>query len=447
MALTVTQRALTREHLIRAASRQFVAGDVQHWWLPPAGQGVRTRIADDRVWLAYAVAHYIEVTGDAGILDESMPFLDGPELHAGEVESFFQPAVSEQRATIFEHCAIALDQNLAVGVHGIPLFGSGDWNDGMNRVGEAGKGESIWLGWFLYTTLQAFAPLAEIRRDDARATTWRSHATELAASLERDGWDGNWYRRGYFDDGTPLGSAGSIECRIDSIAQSWSVISGAASPDHAAAAMAAVDQYLVKRDDGLVLLFTPPFDHTPQDPGYIKGYPPGIRENGGQYTHGALWSVIAFAMLGDGDKANELFALLNPINHANTRAGIHRYKVEPYVACADVYSIPPHVGRGGWTWYTGSAGWMYRAGLEWILGFQLRGKTLLIDPCIPKKWPGFEIVYRYGATRYEIAVENPHGVSRGVTSIELDGNSLAQRPAQITLSDDGVTHRVQIVLG
>src|SRR5208282_4939156 len=447
MALTVAQPATAREQLIRAAARQFVAGDVQHWWLPPAGQGVRTRIADDRVWLPFAVAHYIEVTGELGILEETVPFLDGPELHDGENESYFQPAVSEQRGTIFEHCARALDHSLAVGIHGIPRFGSGDWNDGMNRVGEAGKGESTWLGWFLYTTLLAFAPLADIRREDARASTWRHHATSLAGSLEREGWDGNWYRRGYFDDGTPLGSAGNLECRIDSIAQSWSVISGAGSPVRAASAMAAVDEYLVRREDGLVLLFTPPFDHTPLDPGYIKGYPPGLRENGGQYTHAAIWSVIAFAMLGDGDKACELFSILNPINHANSRAGIQRYKVEPYVMCADLYSIAPHVGRGGWTWYTGSAGWMYRAGLEWILGFRLRGKTLLIDPCIPARWPGFELSYRFGATRYEIAVENPHSVSRGVASAELDGEALAAGSAQIALVDDGATHRVKIILG
>jgi cyclic beta-1,2-glucan synthetase len=447
MALTVAQPSIAREHLIRAASRQFVAGDFQHWWLPPKGQGVRTRIADDRVWLPYAVAHYIEVTGDLGILDEVVPFLDGPELNPGQDEAFFLPTVSDHRATVFDHCTLALDQSLAVGVHGLPLFGSGDWNDGMNRVGEEGKGESIWLGWFLCATINAFAPLADIRRENARAGSWRSQATAIAASLEREGWDGNWYRRGYFDDGETLGSAGNLECRIDSIAQSWSVISGVASPVRAVAAMAAVDEYLVKREDGLVLLFTPPFDRTPLDPGYIKGYPPGLRENGGQYTHGALWSVIAFAMLGDGDKASELFSILNPINHANTRAGIHRYKVEPYVVCADVYSTPPHVGRGGWTWYTGSAGWMYRAGLEWILGFRLCGKTLKIDPCIPTRWPGFEITYRYAKTRYEIAVENPRNVSRGVTSVELDGKALASRPAQIALVDDGLTHRVRITLG
>ena len=447
MALTVAQPAITREHLVRAASRQFVTGDFQHWWLPPAGQGVRTRIADDRVWLAYGVAHYIEVTGDVGILDETVPYLDGAELNPGQDESFFMPTVSEQTGTIFEHCARGLDSALPVGVHGLPLFGSGDWNDGMNRVGEGGKGESTWLGWFLYTTLNAFAPLADIRRETARAAAWRSHATALAASLDRDGWDGNWYRRGYYDDGTPLGSAGNLECRIDSIAQSWAVISGAASPVRAATAMASVDEYLVKREDGLVLLFTPPFDHTPLDPGYIKGYPPGLRENGGQYTHGALWSVIAFAMLGDGDKASELFSILNPINHANTRAGIHRYKVEPYIACADVYSTAPHLGRGGWTWYTGSAGWMYRAGLEWLLGFRLKGKTLQIDPCIPSRWPGFEIVYKYGSTRYEIKVENPRNVSRGATTVELDGKSLVARPPQIALADDGLVHKVRIVLG
>ena len=317
----------------------------------------------------------------------------------------------------------------------------------MNRVGEGGRGESVWLAWFLHATLSAFAPVAEARGESERASRWRQHAAALRESLEREAWDGEWYRRGYFDDGTPLGSASSEECRIDSIAQSWGVISRAADPARAVQAMAALNEHLVRRSDGLVLLFTPPFDQTALDPGYIKGYPPGIRENGGQYTHAAIWAVIAFAMLGDGDKAGELFSLLNPIHHANTRAALLRYKVEPYVVSADVYSQPPHVGRGGWTWYTGSAGWMYRAGLEWILGFRVQGATLLIDPCVPKSWRGFEIVFRYHSARYEIAVENPNGVARGVTHAELDDVALPGDQARVDLIDDGATHRVRVILG
>ncbi len=447
MALAVSKPALTREHLLRAAARQFSAGDVQHWWLPHSGQGVRTRVSDDRVWLGYAVAHYVEVTADLAILDESIPFLEGPALQSGEHDAFFQPMISDERATLFEHCALALDRSLAVGSHGLPLIGTGDWNDGMNRVGEEGKGESIWLGWFLHATLSAFAPLAEQRGEAARAAAWRQHAVGLQSALEQEGWDGNWYRRGYFDDGTPLGSAESSECRIDSIAQSWSVLSGAADPGRGARAMAAVDQHLVRRDDGVVLLFTPPFDRTAHDPGYIKGYPPGVRENGGQYTHAAIWSMIAFAMLGDGDKAAELFSLVNPINRSSTPADALRYKVEPYVVCADVYAAPAHVGRGGWTWYTGSAGWMHRAGLEWILGFRLKGDSLRLDPCVPRAWPRFEIQFRYRSTRYEIAIENPRGVSRGIAHAALDGRAVPERPLQIALMDDGKVHRLYIVLG
>jgi cyclic beta-1,2-glucan synthetase len=447
MALCVSRPALVREHILRAAARQFLAGDVQHWWLPTSGQGVKTRISDNRIWLPFVVAHYLDVTQDIAILEEEVHFLDGPPLTPDQHEIFAAPSISAQTASLFEHCVRALNCSLAIGSHGLPLFGAGDWNDGMNRVGAAGRGESVWLGWFLYSTLLKFADVAERRGQAAIADLWRKHAFTVQQAIEREAWDGDWYRRGYFDDGSPLGSIANDECRIDAIAQSWAIISGGGDPQRAARAMAAVESQLISRSDGLVKLFTPPFNRTVHDPGYIKAYPPGLRENGGQYTHAAMWTTLAFAVMGDGDRAGEILSLLNPINHAATRAGIYRYKVEPYVVCADVYSAESHVGRGGWTWYTGSAGWMYRTATEGILGIHLRGDTLSIDPCIPRTWPGFEITYKRGASRYHIAVENPDGVCRGVVHYSVDGKELSSTRCGINLVDDGTYHHVRVRLG
>ncbi|HKR11781.1 MAG TPA: glucoamylase family protein [Pyrinomonadaceae bacterium] len=445
MALVYSNPDIARRQILLASAHQFKEGDVQHWWHPPSGRGVRTRISDDLVWLPFVTAFYVKVTGDASVLEEVVPFLEQEPLKPDQHEVYMQPAISQETGTVYEHCARALDRSLPVGKHGLPLMGGGDWNDGMNRVGQQGKGESVWLGWFLYTTIAAFTPHVESRKQKARTNRYRKHLDNLRKSLEEKAWDGDWYRRAYFDDGTPLGSSRNEECSIDSIAQSWSVISGASDHYRMGRAMAAVEEYLIRRGDGLVILFTPPFDKGTLDPGYIKGYVPGVRENGGQYTHAAIWTMIAYSLLGDGERAGELFSLLNPINHSSTRAGLHKYKVEPYVAVADVYAVPPHTGRGGWTWYTGSAGWMYRAGLESILGFKLESTRLQIDPCVPRWWRDFEITYRRKGAVYRIKVENPLGVNRGVVTVEVDG--VVQKDNAIALTDDEATHNVRIVMG
>jgi cyclic beta-1,2-glucan synthetase len=440
MAFLHAEPGIARAHILRAAARQFEEGDVQHWWHPQSGRGVRTRFSDDLAWLPYVVDHYLRVTGDATVLDEDVPFLSMRPLEPGEHERYDLPAVSGEHASVYEHCLRALRRACTTGAHGLPLIGIGDWNDGMSRVGVEGRGESVWLAWFLAATLRAFAPHAEARGDAATAARFRAQADAYAAAVEAHGWDGAWYRRAYFDDGTPLGSATSDECRIDAIAQSWSVISGAGDPARQRQAMRAVEEHLVREDARLLMLLTPPFDHTPKDPGYIKGYLPGVRENGAQYTHAALWSVLATALRGDGDRAFALFQLINPLTHARTPAEVATYKVEPYVVAADVYTAEGQLGRGGWTWYTGSASWMYRIALETILGFTRRGDQLRLDPRVPRDWPGFSLEYRYGASTYQVAVAL--GDDGADTRIVLDGQAVAGDA--ITLVDDGAPHRVQV---
>jgi len=448
MALLTARPDLVREQIVEASRHQFPAGDVLHWWQPFSGRGVRTHISDDRHWLPLVVSEYLSATGDTALLDERTPFIEGPELPLEAEDAYLTPPISEETASVYEHCLRALETGRPTGVHGLPLIGGGDWNDGMNRVGHEGRGESVWLAWFLIHTLRRFAPVCESRGDTELAADFRAWADRLAAAVEATSWDGSWYRRGYFDDGTPLGTHDATECRIDAIAQAWATISGAADPKRAAIALESVEEKLVRREDGLIALLAPPFDRMEHDPGYIKGYVPGVRENGGQYTHAALWVVLAHLLRGDGDEAWGLLDLINPISHATTRDAALCYAVEPYVVAADVYAVAPHTGRGGWTWYTGSASWFYRVALESLLGFSVvsmgGAPTLRIDPCIPKDWPGFSLDYRFGATHYSIRVENPRGVNRGVARVTLDG---ADAPdLAVRLVDDGRPHEVIVTL-
>ena len=441
MALVHTAPHLLREHLLRCAARQFIEGDVQHWWHPPQGRGVRTHCSDDFLWLPQAACRYIQATSDHAVLNESVAFLEGRPVLPEEDSYYDLPSQSTTSATLYEHCVRAILRGLPKGEHGLPLMGSGDWNDGMNLVGIKGQGESVWLAFFLFDTLVRFSPLARAHGDSAFAEECLTQAEQLRQAIDQHGWDGGWYRRAYFDDGTPLGSSTNAECQIDSISQSWSVLSGAGAPERSRTAMNALDQRLVRRDNALIQLLDPPFNTSSMSPGYIKGYVPGVRENGGQYTHAAIWAAMAFAASNDAVRAWECFNLINPVHHGNSVETIATYKTEPYVVAADVYAVEPHTGRGGWTWYTGSASWMYRLILESLLGVQIEAGQLRFKPCLPTNWPEFTVHYRYRQTQYTIVVGQTQGT---LASVEVTVDGLVQPSAAVNLIDDQVHHQVEI---
>jgi cellobiose phosphorylase len=444
MALIHSHPELARKHLLLCAGHQFVEGDVQHWWHPPSNRGVRTHCSDDYLWLPFATCRYVLTTRDTGVLNEKIPYLEGRKVLPEEDSYYDLPNQSATSGTLYEHCEAAIRWGLKFGKHGLPLMGTGDWNDGMNLVGAGGKGESVWLGFFLFDLLMRFSELAELHRDPVFAELCRVNAEWIRENLERDGWDGEWYRRAYFDSGQPLGSSVNPECTIDSVAQSWAVISGAASDERAKTAMEAVREHLILPDDRLITLLTPPFDTAPVNPGYIKGYVPGVRENGGHFSHAAIWVVMAFASLNDYQRAWDLLPFLNPIHHSSTPEEVRKYRVEPYAIASDIYAATPHTGQGGWTWYTGSAGWMYTLILESLLGVRLSGENIRFEPCIPAIWDSYRIDYRYRSTMYHIVVRNS-GRGPDIRSVVVDG--IDQAGKSIHLADDRKVHRVVVELG